>query len=154
MVIGRSNSNPLLDTREYEVEMPDGSVETYTANVIAENLYAQIDDDGNPYTIMEEIQDHRKDGDALSVEDGHYLTATGQKRLKRTTKGWRFHVLWKDGSSEWIRLADMKESYPVETAEYASDRGLLQEPAFAWWAPFVLRKRDRIICKVKILRSK
>jgi len=36
--IGLRNSNPLLDTREYEVLMPDGATVSYTANVIAENL--------------------------------------------------------------------------------------------------------------------
>jgi hypothetical protein len=35
--LGVRHSNPILDTREYQVEFPDGSTETYTANVIAEN---------------------------------------------------------------------------------------------------------------------
>ncbi len=38
-LIGHSNANPILDTRLYEVELPDGSSEaTYSANVIAENM--------------------------------------------------------------------------------------------------------------------
>jgi hypothetical protein len=40
---GSRHQNPILDTREYEVEFPDSSIETYTANVIAENLAAQSD---------------------------------------------------------------------------------------------------------------
>jgi hypothetical protein len=35
---GCRNSNPILDTRQYEVQFPDGPVDTYTANVIAEKL--------------------------------------------------------------------------------------------------------------------
>jgi hypothetical protein len=33
--IGLANSNPILDTREYEVEFPDGTFDSYTANIIA-----------------------------------------------------------------------------------------------------------------------
>ena len=34
-VIGRSNANPILDTREYEVKFEDGDVTKLTANAIA-----------------------------------------------------------------------------------------------------------------------
>jgi hypothetical protein len=43
---GKRHSNPLLDTRENEVEFPNGSLDTYTANLITENLYAQVDTEG------------------------------------------------------------------------------------------------------------
>ena len=68
---------------------------------------------------------------------------------KRTTKGWKLLVEWKDGSSNWIPLKDLKASNPVETAEYTVANQIQDEPAFAWWVPFVLKKRSRIISKVK-----
>jgi hypothetical protein len=37
---GHDDVNPILDTRIYEVEFPDGEVLEYAANVIAENLYS------------------------------------------------------------------------------------------------------------------
>ena len=37
---------------------------------------------------------------------------------------------WKDKSESWIKLADMKESHPVEVAEYISASGIDKEPAF------------------------
>jgi hypothetical protein len=43
--IGKRNANPILDTREYEVEFPDGATDVFTANIIAENLYAQVDEE-------------------------------------------------------------------------------------------------------------
>jgi hypothetical protein len=46
-------------------------------------------------------------------------------------------------------LADLKNSYPVQVAEYAVNNKIASEPAFAWWVPHVLKKRDRIIQKVK-----
>ena len=33
--IGRSNANPILDTREYEVKFEDGDVTELTANAIS-----------------------------------------------------------------------------------------------------------------------
>ena len=63
--------------------------------------------------------------------------------------GWEVLVRWKDDSTTWIALKDMKESYPVQLAEYAVQARLAEEPAFAWWVPHTLRKRNRIIGKVK-----
>ena len=36
--IGKRNANPLLDTREYECTLEDGSVYRYNANVIPDNI--------------------------------------------------------------------------------------------------------------------
>ena len=45
-LIGTSNSNLLLDTRLYTVEFDDGMYGEYTINVVMENLYSQIDEEG------------------------------------------------------------------------------------------------------------
>ena len=59
------------------------------------------------------------------------------------------YVRWKDCSGDWVTLKDLKESYPVQLADYAIANGLQEEPAFAWWVPFVIRKRKAIISKIK-----
>ena len=69
--------------------------------------------------------------------------------MRKTTCGWKLLVLWKDGSETWIPLKDMKESHLVKTAEYAKSREIQNEPAFAWWVPFTLRKRDVNISAIK-----
>lgn len=46
-------------------------------------------------------------------------------------------------------LSILKESNPVEVAEYAKARGIDKEPAFVWWVPYTLRKRDVIVSAVK-----
>ena len=56
---------------------------------------------------------------------------------------------WKDGSTEWITLKDIKDSYPLEIAEYAVANPIQEEPAFKWWVGDVLCTRNRIIGKVK-----
>jgi hypothetical protein len=147
--VGRRHHNPILDTREYEVEFPDGAVDTFTANLIAENMYSQVDADGRSYALLSEIIDHKSDGSAVRKDDGFETTKDGQVRPRYTTKGWKLLVSWKDGSTSWVPLKDMKDSFPVEVAEYAMVNKIIEEPAFAWWAKHVLRKRDRIIKKVK-----
>ena len=46
-LLGKAHNNPILDTRTYEVEFADGSMAEYSANTIAENMWAQCDLDGN-----------------------------------------------------------------------------------------------------------
>ena len=41
--IGVAHNNPLFDTRKYDVEFTDGSVENYAT---ADNMFTQIDDEG------------------------------------------------------------------------------------------------------------
>ena len=43
----------------------------------------------------------------------------------------------------------VKDTYPVELAEYAVANGIQEEPAFAWWVKYTMKKRDRIIQKIK-----
>ena len=146
---GVRNTNPLLDSRQYEVEFPDGATDTFTANLIAENMYSQVDAEGHSYSILSEIVDHRSDGNALSKDDAYISTKTGKPKLRQTTRGWDLQVEWKDGTTSWIPLKDLKESNPVQVAEYAVTNKIAEEPAFAWWVRHVLRRRDRILKKVK-----
>lgn len=143
-LIGTANSNPILDTSVYEVEFDDGHIEAFAANAIAEAIYAQVDDEGNIYDILDEITDHKKTADAVSNDDS-FVIVNGKKHPRKTTKGWKLCVRWKDGSSSWVRLADLKESNPIQLAEYAIAIKLVSEAAFSWWVPHVIRKRERII---------
>ena len=147
--IGRAHANPLFDTREYVVEFTDGSTENYFANVIAECMYAQVDSEGRQFQLLQEITDHRSDNSAISVADGFMTSRNGNRVPKVTTRGWSLLVSWKDGSSDWIPLKDIKDSYPVQIAEYAVTNNIAHEPAFNWWVPTVMRKRNRIVAKVK-----
>lgn len=147
--VGSGHVNPLLDSRLYEVEYDDGSTEILSANLLAENILEQVDENGHKHRMMEEIGGHRKLEGALEKEDAMYRTANGTLRRKRTTKGWEIYVIWKDGSSNFVPLSEMKESFPVETAMYAVEHRLSEEPAFAWWVNWVLKKTKQVINKVK-----
>ena len=144
---GTANSNPTLDTRTHEVEFPDGQIAEYGANTIAENMCGQCDVHGNQFILLDQIVDHRRKESAVSEAD-KYVYVNGRKQLRKTTIGWDLCILWKDGSTSWQRLADVKESNPVELAEYAVTKGIDKEPAFEWWVPHTLKKRDRLIAAV------
>jgi hypothetical protein len=145
--VGIENPNPILDTRVYQVEFPDGDISEYSANVIAENMWSQCDLDGNQNLLLDCFVEYKKDGHAVEYAD-RYITYNGRKSLRRTTKGWHICVQWKDGTTSWERLADLKESYPIDVAEYAVAQGIDHEPAFCWWVPHTLKKRNRIIATV------
>jgi hypothetical protein len=53
--VGKRNTNPLLDTREYEVKFPDGSIDALQVNIVAENMFSQIDNECQSYAILQEI---------------------------------------------------------------------------------------------------
>ena len=83
------------------------------------------------------------------MENKYFITRTGTKRMRQTTVGWSFLVKFGDGSCQWIDLKVLKESNPVQVGEYVIARGLQDEPAFAWWVPYVMRKRDIIVSSIK-----
>jgi hypothetical protein len=66
-----------------------------------------------------------------------------------TTVGWEINVLWRDGTTTWSKLKDVKESHPVQVAEHTAANDMSHLPAFQWWVPCTLKKRDRIIAKTK-----
>jgi Reverse transcriptase (RNA-dependent DNA polymerase) len=146
-LIGKSATNPFLDTRMYVVSFPDDREAEYAANIIAENMLSMCDAEGNQYVLMKHIIDHRKENSAVHEKDS-YIWIRGRKTTKKTTKGWKFCVEWRDGTSSWEPLSALKESNPVEVAEYAIAHGLVEEPAFRWWVPYTLKKRDAIISAV------
>ena len=54
----------------------------------------------------------------LPIDYKFVISNTGRKSLRKTTKGWDFLCLWKDGSTTWAPLKDLKESKPVDIVEY------------------------------------
>ena len=125
----------------------DGTIGTYAANVIAESMFAQCDAEGNQHVLLEEIVDHKADDQAVKFAD-RFVVVNGRQHIRKTTKGWSLCVKWKDGSTSWVKLYELKELFPIQVAEYATAQSIAHEPAFAWWVPYTLKKRDRIIAVV------
>ena len=69
----QDSSNPYHGTSLYDVEFNDGHVESFTATLIAEHIYEQLDDDGKCFHLIEEVIDHRKYKSAVLQENKTYM---------------------------------------------------------------------------------
>ena len=107
--IGTKNDNPILDSRIYELELPDGRNEEYSVNVLAENHFNMADEQGWDAGLLEEIIDICKNNViAVKVQDGFREMLNGEKVPVITTKGWDVKVRWTDKSTDWIPLTEIK----------------------------------------------
>ena len=111
-------------------------------------MYSQCDPDLNQYILLDDMIDFRKTNSALSIEYQN-IVVKGRESMRRSTVGWQVFCQWKDVSTSWENLSDLKESHPVNAAEYTHRQVILHELAFKWWAPPVLKKRDQIIYLVR-----
>ena len=146
--IGSPSEHAAFNTMVMQCMCWDGQVREYAANVIAENILNRCDKNGHYACELKTILDHRRDESAYDF--GQNIK---QKHLK-TTKGWQFLCRFKDGSCQWIKLSELKESYPVDVAIYARAQGLDAKPAFKWWVPHTLKKMKSIVKSVKASMAK
>ena len=141
-IIGDLANTPSLNKLVYDVEFPDGAVKPYAANVIAENLLTQVDPKGSHSHSLDKIILHQQMNNALSHKDAYVTIKRGVRRMRQTTIGWKFLCEFKDGSNNLVSLKVLKESHLIEVAEYVTALDLETEPAFSWWVPYTLKKRD------------
>ena len=77
----------------FELEFSDGHVAEYATNVIAENMFAMVDDEGSETSIFKEIIDHQCDtSKAISRQEAWVTSSTGNQLPRHTTKGWALCV--------------------------------------------------------------
>ena len=153
-VIGQFDVNPLLNNIIYDVEFADGTIKAYAANVIAQNMYAAMSDDGKCRQVIESILDHRTDQDVLPKSKKYIISKTGRRQMGKTTIGWSILVKWENGEEQWVPLRMMKLNHPIKMAEYAVSREISDEPAFYWWVPYTLRKQDTIVSSICVRIAK
>jgi hypothetical protein len=122
------------------VRFVDGEEKDIAFNVLSEHLYSQVDKEGRQHRIFKEIFNHRKNKNVLDKADGFRLLPNGQQVPKKSESRWDLEAEWKDGTTSWLPLKELKETNGVEVAQYARDNRLLEEPAFAWWAPHYLKR--------------
>ena len=71
-------------------------------------MFAQVDNEGNQYLLLQEITDHKLDHNAIPISDSMTHNTSGTLKPKVTTHGWHLLVQWHDGSTSWERLVDLK----------------------------------------------
>lgn len=75
--IGTAHTNPIVDTRQYKVEYEDGTTEILAANLLAENILAQVNEHGHKHQMLEEIGGHRKSEEAIEENNVWFTTRRG-----------------------------------------------------------------------------
>ena len=137
LYIGQPHRNPILDSRVFTVSFPDGDEMDIAYNTLTEHLFSQVDEEGNQYRLFKAIVGHRKTKRTVDKAD-QYRINNGKRTKKQTTADWGLEVEWADGTTSWLPLKELKESNSVETAQYAHNNRIIEEPAFDWWAAHVL----------------
>ncbi|CAJ1962185.1 unnamed protein product [Cylindrotheca closterium] len=142
LMVGSYHEKPVLDTSIYEIKWHEGETESYRANKVIEAMMMNVDNDGNSILHVKEFSDHRTDGTRVHADDG-FVMVKNKKVPRRTTKGWYLCAqIHGEEETEWIDLKTAKEAYPIQVAEDAVANKLVSEPAFSWWVPYTLKKRD------------
>jgi hypothetical protein len=81
-------------------------------NILAENLFSQMDKDGHQLRLLRSIIGHRRNANTIDKED--QMQITGKRKIKKKTlAGWELEVKLRDGGTAWIELKTMKESNAV-----------------------------------------
>ena len=111
-------------------------------------IYAQCNSEENEYLLLDALVHCQKDNKAISLLDQQITVS------HKITAGWQICCQWKDGSTSWEKLFELKKSHLVQTAEFAVTQGIDHKPAFNWWVKHVLKKRDRTIASVRIWQTR
>ena len=138
----RVHMNLIHDTRMNQVKFAASKVTELTANVITESMYAQCDADGNEYLLIDLLVVYHKENKVISLTK-QQISIWGRQVTHKTIAGWKIWCQWQGGSTSWEKLSKLKESHPMQKAQFAFSWGINHEPAFNWLAEHVLQKKDR-----------
>eukprot|EP00957_Ditylum_brightwellii_P006464 489932-Ditylum_brightwellii.AAC.1 len=65
-------------------------------------MLMQVDYEGFTTTMMEGIiNPDRDENTTVHIKDKYVRTYSNQKRLRKSTTGWKLQILWKDKSESW-----------------------------------------------------
>ena len=71
----------------YEVEFLDDEIRPYATNLIAKNIWSQVDPEGQRYVIFESNIDHHVDSAVAILKESMYLVVNGCCMMKKSTAG-------------------------------------------------------------------
>ena len=111
-------------------------------------MYAQCDADRNEYLLLDALVDYGKDNNVISLTE-QQTRIHGRPIAWKTTAGQPICCQWKDSSTSWDELLNLKESHLVQTAKFAVVQLIDHKPSFNWWVKHVLQKRDTITASIR-----
>ncbi len=74
-----------------------------------------------------------------------FRKSNGKVNKKKTTAGWDMEIEWKDESTSWLSLKEVKETNSVEVAHYAIVNHTDAKPAFDWWVREHIKHQKQLI---------
>ena len=80
-IMSNTNIHLQFNTRMYEVEFPDDELRLSTANVIADNIWAQVNPDGQSYVIFVLIIAHHVDNSIVVSKENMYCFVNGRRTM-------------------------------------------------------------------------
>jgi hypothetical protein len=83
--IGTANNN----MNEYEVEFLDGHKDSLSANLIAQHLFSQVDEEGHRHVLFDDIIDFCRNDMAIDKADAFVTMHNGVKWRQFTTQRWQ-----------------------------------------------------------------
>ena len=143
-VISRAHVNAILNTRMYWVEFTGDKVTELTTNTIAESMNVQCDAYGSENLHLEVLIDYHEENNTIFLTE-QQTSIQGRPVTHKTTADWQICCQWKDSSTSWEKLSNLKESHPVYIAEFAVVQEIDRKPTFNWWVSTCLRKEIRLL---------
>lgn len=129
--------------------MEDRSFAQYTSNIIVKNIFSEANSEGSRYNIISKITDHTKDNSAVKQLDGCVQSKNGNNKPRMITCRRKLLIKMNDRPEKCVPLKYLKEHNPLQLAEYAIANNIVDKPAFKWWVPTAIKKRNCLISKVK-----
>ena len=81
------DTNLILNTHVYGAILPGGYIEKYSASLIYDHLYSQMDEKGYRHTIIDDIVDHQNISSGIERCDAYVTSSRGHRKRKLATKG-------------------------------------------------------------------
>ena len=97
-------------------------------HVLAENCMLQVNSNGHHSQFLDYITDVRFDDRDIAKTNGYNNTKRGQNKRHETTIGSHFEIKWKDRTKQWVSLSLIKETNPINVAEFVKARCIDDEP--------------------------
>jgi hypothetical protein len=118
----------ILDSRMFTIRFADGEEKDIAYSILAEQLYSQVDSEGNQHCLFKEIFNHQRNKNALDKTDAYCMVSNGNRVPKKSTAGLDFKVEGNDGTTSWLPLKELKETNSVETDINSLIRNHKQSP--------------------------
>ena len=72
-LVGMFNTNPILDTHIYNMELLDGRLKEYSVNYILENVYEQVNENGWDMGFLKDIMDFYSNTEVAILKEEYYM---------------------------------------------------------------------------------